>query len=136
MKTSSRPADQDTARQANAEGMAALRQGDAAAAIAAFTRATAADSAAGPLWRNLAHAHRLAGDPVGEEQALNQALSLDRTDFIAQLRLAQLLQRLGLETRALLAWAGAQQLAARLSWRQANPIALACARGWRTPRRR
>ncbi len=108
------PADQETARQANAEGMAALRQGDAASAIAAFTRATAADPEARPLWRNLAHAHRLAGDPVGEEQALNRALSLDRTDFIAQLRLAQLLQRQGLETRALLAWAGAQQLAARL----------------------
>ena len=114
MKTSSRPADQDTARQANAEGMAALRQGDAAAAIAAFTRATAADPEAGPLWRNLAHAHRLSGDAAGEEQALDQALSRDRTDFIAQLRLAQLLQRQGEETRALLAWAGAQQLAARL----------------------
>jgi aspartate beta-hydroxylase len=114
MTTSPSPADQDAARQANAEGMTALRQGNAAAAITAFTRATAADPAAGPLWRNLAHAYRLANDAVGEEQALDQALSLDRTDFIAQLRLAQLLQRQDQETRALLAWAGAQQLVVNL----------------------
>lgn len=108
------PADLDAARTANAAGLAALREGDAASAIAAFARATAADPSAGPLWRNLAHAHRLAGDAAGEEQALDQALGLDRTDFIAQLRLAQLLQRQDQETRALLAWAGAQQLAAHM----------------------
>lgn len=114
MTTNSTPADPDTARQANTAGMTALRDGDAAAAIAAFERATAADPGAGPLWRNLAHAHRLAGDAAGEEQALDQALALDRTDFIAQLRLAQLLQRQDQETRALLAWAATHQLAAHL----------------------
>lgn len=108
------PANQDAARQANAAGMAALSQSDPATAIAAFVRATVADPGAGPLWRNLAHAHRLAGDSVGEEQALNAALSLDRMDFIAQLRLAQLLQRQEQETRALLAWAAVQQLGAHL----------------------
>lgn len=99
---------------ANAEGVAALRAGDAAAAVAAFTRATAADPAAGPLWRNLAHAHRLAEDAEGERTALNQALSLDRLDFAAQLRLAQLHQRLGEETQALMAWNAVQQMAAGL----------------------
>ncbi|MEY4237539.1 MAG: hypothetical protein RL339_140 [Pseudomonadota bacterium] len=102
------------AQLANAEGMAALRAGDAAVAIAAFTRATTADPAAGPLWRNLAHAHRLAGDAEGERAALNQALSLDRLDFAAQLRLAQLCQRLGEETQALVAWNGVEQLAAQM----------------------
>lgn len=99
---------------ANAEGMTALREGNAAAAIAAFVRATAADPAAGPLWRNLAHAHRLAGDSAGERAALDQALSLDRLDFVAQLRMAQLHQRLGEETQALVAWNGVEQLAAQL----------------------
>lgn len=99
------------AQLANAEGVAALRRGDAAAAIAAFTRATAADPQAGPLWRNLAHAHRLAADAEGERTALNQALAIDQCDFAARLRLAQLHQRLDEETQALVAWGAVQQLA-------------------------
>lgn len=102
------------AQLANAEGMAALRAGDAAVAIAAFVRATTADPDAGSLWRNLAHAHRLAGDAEGERAALNRALSLDRLDFAAQLRLAQLHQRQGEETQALVAWNAVEQLAAQL----------------------
>lgn len=104
----------ETAQAANAAGLAALRAGDASAAIAAFLRATAADPAAGPLWRNLAHARRLAGDAEGERAALNRALAIDRLDFAAQLRLAQLHQRLGEETQALMVWSGVQQLAAQL----------------------
>ena len=109
------PADPDTARRANAEGLAALRGGDGAAAIRAFETATEADPAAGPLWRNLAHAHRLAGDAAGERAALDRALALDRTDFAAHLRLAQLLEREGEEIAALQAWNGALQLAARIA---------------------
>lgn len=105
---------QEIAQAANAEGMAALRAGDAAAAVTAFTRATTADPAAGPLWRNLAHAQRLAGNDPGERQALDRALSIDRLDFTAQLRMAQLLQRIGEETGAMMAWSGVQQLAAQL----------------------
>lgn len=104
----------ETPQEANARGLACLRSGDHAAAIHAFTAATRADPRAGPLWRNLAHAHRLAGDAVGERAALEEALALDRTDFPAQLRLAQLLQRLGEEVAALQAWDGALQLAAHL----------------------
>lgn len=99
---------------ANRDGMAALQAGDAAAALAAFRQATEADPAAGPLWKNLAHAHRLLGDDTGERAALDRALALDRTDFAAQLRLAQLLQRIGRERDALLAWDGVNQLAASL----------------------
>ncbi len=99
---------------ANREGMAALDAGDAASALTAFARATAADPSAGPLWKNLAHACRLLGDDAGERGALDSALALDRTDFVAQLRLAQLLQRTGKERDALLAWDGVRQLAARL----------------------
>ena len=45
---------------------------------------------------NLAHAARLAGRDEDERSALDRALALDQTDFGAQLRKAQLLQRLGL----------------------------------------
>ncbi len=106
--------DAETARTANSAGLAAIRSGDAPGAITAFTSATAADPDAGALWRNLAHAHRLADDTAAERAALDRALAIDRTDFIAQLRLAQLHQRESHETAALVAWSGAQQLAAQL----------------------
>ena len=109
-----RPPDPESARRANAEGLAALRAGDGAAAARAFTAATAADPAAGPLWRNLAHAHRLRGDAAAEKAALERALGLDRTDFTAQLRMAQLLERSGDEIAALTAWSGALSLAEAL----------------------
>ena len=112
------PAPQLVAQQANAEGVAAIRAGDAAAAVAALSRATAADPDATPLWRNLAHAHQLGGNTQGERAALERALAIDRLDFAAQLRMAQLLQRIGEETRALVAWHGVQQLAAQ----QAEPF--------------
>lgn len=101
------------AQQANAEGLAALRAGDAPVAIAAFTRATQADPGALALWRNLAHAYRLGGDDAGEKAALEAALNLDRRDFGSQLRMAQLLQRTGQETQALITWTGVSQLAAQ-----------------------
>ena len=102
------------AQESNAAGMAALRGGNAAAAVAEFTRATQADPGAMPLWINLAHACRLAGEDKAERAALDRGLSLDRTDFTANLRLAQLLQRLGEETQALVAWGGVQQLAMQM----------------------
>ena len=111
----------ETARRANSEGLAALRGGDGAGAVRAFTQATAADPAAGALWRNLAHAHRLLGDPASERAALERALEIDRTDFVAQLRLAQLLEREGEALAALTAWSGTLQLAERLP---ATPPAL------------
>ena len=106
--------DPEIARRANAEGLAAIRSEDAATAISAFERATAADPMAGPLWLNLAHAYRLAADRTRERAALDRALALDRTDFAANLRLAQLLQHKGEETSALLVWSGVQQLAAQV----------------------
>ena len=112
----------DTARRANTAGLAALRAGDGAAAVAAFAEATAADPGAGALWRNLAHAHRLCGEAGAEHAALDRALNIDRTDFVAQLRLAQLLEREDRPVAALAAWSGALQLAERLP---ATPPALA-----------
>ena len=104
-------ADPLAAQRANAQGLAALRSGDGPAAVAAFATATTADPLAGPLWRNLAHAHRLCGDAKRERAALEQALALDRTDFAALLRMAQLLERLGEELSAMTAWSGVLQMA-------------------------
>jgi aspartyl/asparaginyl beta-hydroxylase (cupin superfamily) len=53
----------------------------------------------------------MGGDTPGERAALERGLDLDRLDFTAQLRMAQLLQRVGEETKALVAWGGVQQLA-------------------------
>ena len=91
-----------------------MRSGDPLAAARAFARATEADPQAVPLWNNLAHAHRLLEDHAAEKAALEQALSRDRLDFTAQLRLAQLLQRTGAEREAFLAWNAVSQLAAQL----------------------
>lgn len=93
--------------------MAALRAGDAPAAILAAQEAADADPGAISLWINLALACRTGGDTPGERIALERALELDRLDFTAQLRMAQLLQREGEETKALIAWDGTLQLAQR-----------------------
>lgn len=91
--------------------MAALRAGDAPAAILAAHEAAHADPGALSLWINLALACRMGGDAPGERAALERALDLDRLDFTAQLRMAQLLQREGEESKALIVWDGVQQLA-------------------------
>lgn len=100
--------------EANRRGMEALARRDFASAAAAFADAVAADPQAGPLWRNLAHARRELGDAEGERQALEAALRIDRTDFMAWLRKAELHQRLSEHGEALLAWNGVLQMAARL----------------------
>jgi aspartyl/asparaginyl beta-hydroxylase (cupin superfamily) len=102
--------DRARAQAANARAMAALRADDAPAAMLAAREAAEADPQALSLWINLALACRMGGDTAGERQALARALDLDRLDFTAQLRMAQLLQREGEETKALIAWDGVQQL--------------------------
>ena len=98
-------------REANALGMAALQRCDFAEAASHFARAAEADPQAAELWRNLAHAHRENADVAGERAALDAALALDRQDFMAWLRKAQLHQRVGEVREALVAWDGVHQLA-------------------------
>ncbi len=93
--------------------MAALTAGDVPTAVLAAREAAEADPQALSLWINLALACRMGTDAEGERFALERALDLDRLDFTAQLRMAQLLQRLGEETKALIAWDGVGQLATR-----------------------
>ena len=105
--------DMRRAQAANARGVEALRANNGAAAADAFREATTADPGAISLWINLALACRMAHDEAGERAALDAALALDRLDFTAQLRMAQLLQRVGEEANALVAWDGVSQLATR-----------------------
>lgn len=107
----SQPVDRARAQAANARAMAALRAGDAPAAILAAREAAHADPGALSLWINLALACRMGSDAPGEREALERALDLDRLDFTAQLRMAQWFQREGEETKALVAWDGVRQLA-------------------------
>lgn len=67
----------DNPAQLNAAGLAAMRQGDMAAAQALFARAAAADPASALLWYNLSTAHCAAGDRQAEAAALDAALDRD-----------------------------------------------------------
>lgn len=98
----------------NSAGMNALREGRYAEAAIAFERALAADSTATPLWRNLATAKRALRDDAGELAALNSAIDVDRRDFMAWLRKAELHQRLDDEAQTYAAWQAVLQLAAQL----------------------
>ena len=99
---------------ANSQGMNALRQGDFRGAAEAFERAVAADPHSGALLRNLASAHRGAGDDEAELKALERALDIDRRDLIAWMRKAELHQRRNEKGEAFQAWNAALQLAEQL----------------------
>jgi aspartyl/asparaginyl beta-hydroxylase (cupin superfamily) len=94
--------------------MNALRQGDFKAAAAAFELAIGADPHSGALLRNLASAHRGAGDDEGELKALERALDLDRRDVVAWMRKAELHQRRGENGPAFEAWNASLALADQL----------------------
>lgn len=115
---------------ANSQGMNALRQGDYKAAAEAFEQAVAADPQSGALLRNLASAHRGAGDDEAELAALERALDIDRRDLIAWMRKAELHQRRGENGEAFEAWNGALALAEPLKpW--SGPMAQALEQGAR-----
>jgi len=79
----------------NALGLQALGRSDPAAAAELFQRAAAADPSAPPLWINLATAQRGAGDAEGERASLHRVLGLDQRHLMANIRLAELHERLG-----------------------------------------
>ncbi|CAM3265773.1 Aspartyl/asparaginy/proline hydroxylase domain-containing protein [Sphingomonas antarctica] len=103
-----------SAREWNDRGVAALNTGRAAEATAAFAQATALDPDAGPLWLNLAKAHRLAANDAGEHAALTRALAIDQLDFMAQVRKAELHQRRGEDADAHQHWSAVVQLGAQM----------------------
>ena len=67
----------------------------------------AADPNLGALLRNLASAHRGAGDEEAELAALDRALDIDRRDLVAWMRKAELHQRREEKGEAFEAWNGA-----------------------------
>ncbi|MBC2669992.1 aspartyl/asparaginyl beta-hydroxylase domain-containing protein [Novosphingobium piscinae] len=71
----------------NQQGMMALRRGDTAGAISAFTAAVSADPDAAILHFNLANAHAAAGNADAQLDALNAAL--DRDPYMPQALLAR-----------------------------------------------
>ena len=79
----------------NALGMQALGRSDMAAAVDMFARAADADPSAPPLWINLATAHRGQGNDEGERVSLSRVLELDQRHLMANIRLAELHERLG-----------------------------------------
>jgi aspartyl/asparaginyl beta-hydroxylase (cupin superfamily) len=112
----------------NSQGMSALRQGDFKAAAAAFEQAVAADPQSGALLRNLASAHRGAGDDAAELAALDRALDVDRRDVVAWMRKAELHQRREEKGGAFEAWSAALALAEQLRpW--SGPMAEALEQG-------
>ena len=101
----------------NARGMHALAAGDPERARSWFELAADADPGAAALWMNLATAHRALGQDEGERSSLERALSIDRRNFTAQLRLAEWHQRRGAEKDAALAWRNIVQMGAAMAER-------------------
>jgi len=108
----------------NARGMVALAASEFSSAQQFFGRAAKADPAAPALLVNLATACRGAGDDAGERQALQSALELDRVNLTANLRLAELHERLGEKGDALQHWTAVHGIAAALPERTAQLDAL------------
>ncbi|MBB4153273.1 aspartyl/asparaginyl beta-hydroxylase (cupin superfamily) [Sphingomonas jinjuensis] len=98
----------------NARGMRAIADGDGAMAARVFAAAAERDPGQPILLINLATAERLRGDADAEAAALSRALDIDRLNFVAQLRLAELNQRRGDDTAAAVGWSGVVQMAAAM----------------------
>ncbi|MGB5078585.1 MAG: aspartyl/asparaginyl beta-hydroxylase domain-containing protein, partial [Sphingorhabdus sp.] len=97
----------------NNQAMQALRAESFAMAEQLFLQAAKLDPTASALWRNVATARRAQGNDIGEIEALEAAINIERRDFMAWLRKAEIHQRLGQEALALSAWQAVLQLAAQ-----------------------
>jgi aspartate beta-hydroxylase len=89
----------------NALGMESLGRDDRVAADY-FARAAQADPAAPPLWMNLASAYRGLGDVAGERDALDRAVAIDQRNLMANVRLAELHDKVGNRSEATFRWGG------------------------------
>jgi aspartate beta-hydroxylase len=98
----------------NARGMYALSHGNAGDARTCFAAAAAADPGEAALWMNIATACRALQDNDGEHAALESALNIDRLNFMAQLRLAELQDRTGDAVGAVITWNNVVQLAMQI----------------------
>ncbi|HEY7005128.1 MAG TPA: aspartyl/asparaginyl beta-hydroxylase domain-containing protein [Sphingomicrobium sp.] len=94
--------DEPTAR--NWLGADALARTDARTAARHFDIACRREPRERSHWLNLATAHRILGDADGERGALEKALTIDQTDLLALVRLAELHERIGEGTAAAERW--------------------------------
>ena len=101
----------------NALGMMALGEGRPSEATGYFSRAIKADGNSPDLWMNLATAARSSKDVAAERAALEGALSIDQAHFMALVRMAELLERIGEEEQAAERWQGVLTLAAMIEER-------------------
>lgn len=98
----------------NLLGLIALDRQDFVNAISHFSGAAQSDPGEAALWMNLASAYRGIDDASGERMALDRALAVDQRNLMAQIRTAQLQQRLGEDHDAASSWSKALALAAGL----------------------
>lgn len=98
----------------NMHGMLALQAGDIALALRNFEQAVEADPKEPALWINIATAQRALRNDEGERTALQQALDIDLRNIIAQLRMAELQERLGEHQNASDSWSRVVALVAML----------------------
>lgn len=104
----------DNPQALNSLGIRALNGNDGVAAAALFERAISADSKAPELWMNLAKAHRLRDDRAAERRSLEGALAIDQRHFMANVRLAELHERVGDQANAAFRWSAVLQMAVGL----------------------
>jgi aspartate beta-hydroxylase len=104
----------------NMLGLTVLAEARHDEACSLFRRAIAADPHSPDLWMNLARAAREQGDDPGERRALEGALAIDQTHFMALVRLAESLERSGDLGGAAERWSGVLALAATMDERPAG----------------
>ncbi|WP_253717114.1 aspartyl/asparaginyl beta-hydroxylase domain-containing protein [Sphingomonas sp. AP4-R1] len=95
----------------NALGVHALSEGRHGDAAGLFSRAVVLDPRAPDLWLNLARAARAQGLNDRERKALAAALEIDQRHFMARVRMAELLERIGDEAGAVTHWSGVLAMA-------------------------
>lgn len=98
----------------NLLGLIALEAREFADARTHFHAATVADPAEATLWMNVASAERGLDDAEGEREALLKAISIDQRNLMAQIRIAELQQRLGERQDAADSWSRVLALASGL----------------------
>ena len=103
--------DPENAIALNARGMRALADTDGKRAAEYFLKAADLDPQQPILWMNVATAARMQGDAELERTALERALDIDRLNFMALLRKAELEERCGNVSQAAVVWGHVVQFA-------------------------
>ena len=98
----------------NMLGLIALEEEDFPQARVHFAKAADADPAEAALWMNLASAERGTGHVEGERIALQRAIDIDQRNLMAQIRMAQLQQRLDERQDAADSWSKVLALTAAM----------------------